>query len=44
MQTTKDLPDVNPKYADKINWYWLSNNPGAVHLLKKNLEKIDWSI
>jgi hypothetical protein len=29
------------RYPDKIHWYWLSKNPGAVHLLKNNLDKID---
>jgi hypothetical protein len=32
------------RYPDKIHWYWLSKNPGAVHLLKNNLDKIDLDI
>ena len=27
---------------DKIEWYWLSRNPNAIHLLEQNLDKIDW--
>jgi len=27
---------------EKLNWSWLSQNPGAIHLLEKNPEKIDW--
>ena len=27
---------------DKINWYNLSENPNAIHLLEQNLDKIDW--
>jgi hypothetical protein len=27
---------------DKINWYPLSKNPAAIHLLEKNPDKIDW--
>lgn len=30
------------KKPDKINWYWLSMNPNAIHLLEKNPEKIEW--
>jgi len=30
------------KYPDKINWYFLSGNPNAIHLLEKNLNKINW--
>ena len=26
----------------KINWYFLSHNPNAIHLLEQNMEKIDW--
>jgi hypothetical protein len=29
-------------YLDKINWYFLSQNPDAIHILEKNLDKIDW--
>ena len=32
---------------NKFNWYWLSYNPNAIHLLEKNIreangDKIDW--
>ena len=26
----------------QINWSWLSRNKNAIHLLKKNLDKINW--
>jgi hypothetical protein len=28
--------------VDKINWYELSINPNAIHLLEQNVDKIDW--
>ena len=28
--------------ADKLSWYLLSINPGAIHSLEKNLDKVDW--
>ena len=27
---------------DKVNWRYLSYNPNAIHLLEKNLDKVDW--
>jgi hypothetical protein len=27
---------------DKIKWYLLSSNPGAIPLLEKNLDKVNW--
>ena len=27
----------------KINWYYLSLNPNAIHLLKNNQDKINWN-
>jgi hypothetical protein len=27
---------------DKIDWEWLSWNPGAIHLLEQNPDKIHW--
>jgi len=30
------------KYKDKIDWFWLSENPNAIHLLEKNMDKINW--
>ena len=27
---------------EKINWYYLSSNPNAIHLLEQNMDKIDW--
>ncbi len=27
---------------DKLNWYRLSQNPNAIHLLEKNQDKINW--
>ena len=29
--------------AEKIDWYMLSENPDAIHLLEQNSEKIDWN-
>jgi hypothetical protein len=28
---------------DKIDWYHLSRNPNAIHLLEENQDKINWS-
>ena len=28
---------------DKINWYSLSSNPNAIHLLEQNMDKICWN-
>ena len=25
-----------------IDWYMLSKNPNAIHLLEQNIDKIDW--
>ena len=30
------------KNQDKINWFWLSENPNAIHLLEQNQDKINW--
>ena len=27
---------------DKIDWYWLSRNPAAIHILEQNPDKINW--
>jgi hypothetical protein len=27
---------------EKIDWYWLSKNPNAIHLLERNQDKIFW--
>ncbi len=27
---------------DKVDWYWLSSNPNAIHLIEQNLDKVDW--
>ena len=32
-----DWIDIN-----KLSWYCLSGNPGAIHLIEQNLDKIDW--
>jgi hypothetical protein len=29
---------------DKIDWFWLSSNFAAIHLLKENPDKIDWNM
>ena len=29
--------------VDKLNWYWLSQNPNAIHLLERNFDKINWA-
>jgi hypothetical protein len=28
--------------VDNIRWYWLSENTNAIHILEKNLDKVDW--
>ena len=33
------LPWIN---VEKLDWYWLSYNPDAIHLLEQNQDKIDW--
>ena len=30
------------KNQDKVNWYWLSQNPNAIHLLERNPTRINW--
>jgi hypothetical protein len=37
MLKLRDWVDIN-----KINWYYLSENPNAIELLKENKNKIDW--
>jgi hypothetical protein len=32
------------KNLDKIDWYLLSNNPNAIHLLEQNVDKISWHV
>ena len=32
-----DWIDIN-----KLNWYGLSSNPNAIHLLEQNRDKINW--
>ena len=27
---------------NKINWSYLSRNPNAIHILEKNMDKINW--
>jgi hypothetical protein len=27
---------------DKVNWYWLSENPSAMHILQANPDQIKW--
>ena len=36
---------IRCKYIDpdKINWYWLSANSNAIHLLEQNPNKINWN-
>ena len=34
-----DWIDIN-----KINWSWLSYNPGDIHLLEQNPDKINWDL
>ena len=42
--------NYNPKFLklrklipiDKVDWYALSNNPNAIHILEKNLDKVSW--
>jgi phenylpyruvate tautomerase PptA (4-oxalocrotonate tautomerase family) len=29
---------------EKVNWRLLSKNPAAIHILEKNLDKVDWAI
>jgi ribosomal protein L24E len=42
MQSPKYLPIVKSDYADKIEWYYLSQNPNAISILKQNPDKIHW--
>ena len=28
---------------NKIDWFWMSNNPNAIHILENNLDKVWWS-
>ena len=39
--TPEQLNDVDYRY--KINWEYLSANPNAIQLLKKNQDKINWT-
>jgi hypothetical protein len=42
--------NYNPKFLklrkwiqiDKVHWDALSKNPNAIHILEKNLDKVDW--
>ena len=34
----------NFKNTPVINWYWISRNPNAIHLLEKNPDKINWNL
>ena len=29
---------------DRLNWFWLSANQNAIHLLEENIDKIDWNM
>ena len=40
--TPYKLLDWVKLYFDNINWFLLSSNPSAIHLLEQNLDKIDW--
>jgi hypothetical protein len=31
------------KIKSKINWHRLSENPNGIHILKQNMDKINWS-
>ena len=43
--------NYNPKFLklrkwipiNNVCWYGLSNNPNAIHMLEKNLDKVSWS-
>jgi hypothetical protein len=32
------------QYPNKIDWYNLSSNLNAIHLLEQNLDKVDWEL
>jgi hypothetical protein len=34
--------DLLEQNQDKINWFFLSENPNAIHLLEQNQDKIHW--
>ena len=42
--------NYNPKFLklktwipiDKVDWYGLSSNPNAIHMIEKNLDKVSW--
>ena len=41
---TLDKPKVLLDWIDinNLDWYWLSVNPNAIHLLENNKDKINW--
>ena len=43
-QITMNLEQAIKTFPDKSwNWGYLSMNPNAIHILEKNLDKVDWS-
>ena len=34
----------DPAHLDKIDWFFLSDNPSAIPLLEKHKDKIDWNM
>ena len=37
------LLDWIPISEDELEWYYLSSNPNALHLLEQNPDKINWN-
>ena len=38
------LSNIKPETHNAIDWISLSNNPNAISLLEKNLDKINWKL
>lgn len=34
---------IEQQFMDSVDWMYLSENPNAIRLLEKNLDKVDWS-
>ena len=41
--TMFELREIFQNNIEKLDWYYLSSNPNAIHLLKKNPDKIHWN-
>lgn len=41
-ELSRDTPVIHLAENQVVDWEQLSANPGAIHILEKNKEKIDW--